>query len=173
MIQETKKLDITQRCLSSIWGIRNIESISCQAEGTAGGNVDRMEDRIFDVNQIEYGVFSLYVRLRKKQDGLQWLLSCIYGPTVHLNKEDFWIELDDLGNLIEGPWCVGGDFNEILYAMDRKGSTIVNAQSEQLHRWVSDFSLIDIPLTNLRHTWSNFQLNASFNKIDRIFVSKE
>lgn len=35
------------------------------------------------------------------------------------------------------------------------------------------FSLIDLPLTNLRHTWANFRPTASCSKIDRFFVSKE
>lgn len=68
---------------------------------------------------------------------------------------------------------MGGDFNQIPYSWDRKGSTRVNSHSKPFHRWVSDFSLIDIALTNLRHTWSSFRLNASFSKTDRYFVSKE
>lgn len=68
---------------------------------------------------------------------------------------------------------MGGDFNEILYASDRKGCTRLNAHSDRFHNWISDFSLLDWPMTNLRHTWSNFRINASCSKIDRIFVSKE
>lgn len=29
-------------------------------------------------------------------------------------KSDFWKKLNDIENLIDGPCCVGGDFNEIL-----------------------------------------------------------
>lgn len=78
-----------------------------------------------------------------------------------------------LGNLIDGPWCVGGDFNEILYSSDRKGSTRLNAHSDCVHNWVSDFSLTNLPLINQLHTWSNLRINASCSKIDRIFVSKD
>lgn len=59
------------------------------------------------------------------------------------------------------------------YSSDRKGTTKVNGNSARFHRWVSDFSLIDLPLTNLKHTWSNFRTNASCSKLDRIFVSKD
>lgn len=45
---------------------------------------------------------------------------------------------------------MGGDFNDFLYSSDRKGSYRMNAHSERFYNWVSDFSLIDIPLTNLR-----------------------
>lgn len=141
-------------CLSSILGIKNIDWISSSAEGTAGGMLIGWKTELFEINQIEYGGFSFSVRVRNKQDSSHWWLSCIYGPSIHSNKEDFWIELNDLGNLIDGLWCVGGDFNEILYSSDRKGTTTVNAHSAWFDRWVSDFSLIDHRLTNLRHTWS-------------------
>lgn len=108
-----------------------------------------------------FTIFSLSVKLRNKQEGFQWWLSCIYGPSLHSNKHDFWIDLNYLGNLIDGPWCVGRDFNEILFSSDKRGSTRMNAHSELFHNWVLGFSLVDLPLTNLRHTWSNFRINAS------------
>lgn len=50
----------------------------------------------------------------------RWI-TCIYGPSINLGKLDFWTELNDIGNLIDEPCCIGGDFNEILYPSDRKG----------------------------------------------------
>lgn len=68
---------------------------------------------LFKVNQIKYGIFSLSMKIRSNREDFQWWLSCIYGPSVYHYKNDFWIELNNLVNLIEGPWCAGGDF-EIL-----------------------------------------------------------
>lgn len=34
---------------------------------------------------------------------------------------------NNLGNLVEGAWCVGGDFNQILYKTERNGSTTSTA----------------------------------------------
>lgn len=44
-------------------------------------------------------------------------------------------------NWIDGPWCVGGDYIEMLYSVDRKCSSSMNAHSERFHNWVSDFFL--------------------------------
>lgn len=126
----------------------------------SGGYVSRVEGGFTWGSPIEYGIFSLCVKFGNKQEDSQWWLSCIYGPSVPSNKYDFWIDLTDLGNLIDSPWCVGSDFNEILYSADRKGSTRMNGHSKRFHNWVLDFSLIDLALTNLRHTWSNFRANA-------------
>lgn len=65
----------------------------------SGGYIDRVEEGIVDVTQTEYGAFSLSARVRNKPDSSQWWLSCIYGPSIHANKKDFWVELDSLDNL--------------------------------------------------------------------------
>lgn len=84
-----------------------------------------------------------------------------------------WTELDDLDNLIDGPWCIGGDFNEIHYSTNRNGNSRLNRHTQYFHEWISVFSLIDLPVRNLHQTWSNFRENASCGKIDRFFVSPE
>lgn len=80
-----------------------------------------------------FTIFSLSVKLRNKQEGFQWWLSCIYGPSLHSNKHEFSIDLNDLENLTDGRWCAGGDFNEILYSSDRKDSTSLNAHADRFH----------------------------------------
>lgn len=82
-------------------------------------------------------------------------------------------ELNDIGNLIDAPWCIGGDFNEILFSTDRNRTSARHHRSNSFHEWISDFSLIDLPLPNLQHTWSNFRAEASCSRLDRIFVTKE
>lgn len=84
---------------------------------------------------------------------------------------EFWTELKDLGNLLEGGWCIGGDFNEVLFTSDRSGRRRPNPHMETFKEWVSDFNLIDLTLQQGDHTWSNFRENPSFSKIDRLFVS--
>lgn len=49
--------------------------------------------------------------------------------TNEIGNEEFCIQLNDLGNLVEGAWCVGEDFNEILYSSERNG----------VDEWVSEW----------------------------------
>lgn len=85
---------------------------------------------------------------------------------------EFWIELNDLGNVIEGAWCVGGDFNEILYSGDMNMGAGSGTQMGNVHSWILDFALIDPPLQNIGYTWSNFRVNATWSRLDRLFVTK-
>lgn len=79
-----------------------------------------------------------------------------------------WPRQSNLRSLVCGRW-----FSEILFASDRKGVTTKNFQFECFHDWVSDIALIDLHLTNIKHTRSNFRVNTSCSKIDRVFVSKD
>lgn len=54
------------------------------------------------------------------------------------------MESDDLGNLIGGACCIGGDFNEVLYSEDRNGRKISNVERVKSHEWVTEVGLIDI-----------------------------
>lgn len=67
-------------------------------------------------------------------------------------KENFWVELNDLGNLSEGAWCIGGELNEVLYSEDQKGRRRSNAHRMNFHEWVNEFGLIDLPIHNIQFT---------------------
>lgn len=52
-------------------------------------------------------------------NGYEWWLSCIYGPPTNNGKKRILDEINDLGNLVDRSWCMGGDFNEVsLYRIE-------------------------------------------------------
>lgn len=59
--------------------------------------------------------------------------------------EEFWVELNELGDLTEGAWCIGGDFNEVLYSEDRNGRSS-NVQRMKFHEWVTELAFLIYPL---------------------------
>ena len=49
----------------------------------------------------------------------------VYGPVERSFKDLFWEELGSIRGLWNVPWCLGGDFNEILSPNERsKGGRI-------------------------------------------------
>lgn len=68
-------------------------------------------------------------------------------------------------------WCVGGDFNELLFSEDRNRPAASTSQMANFHAWVSAFNLSDLPLQYTHFTWSNFCSNAACSKLDRVFIS--
>lgn len=75
---------------------------------------------MFELKAGEFGLFFLCQTFRLHL-GQSWWISCIYGPSSNIGKDEVWIEHNDIGNLVDGAWCVGGDFNEFLYLLDRNG----------------------------------------------------
>lgn len=127
IFQETKKHSIDKLCFRSFWGGRNIDWVFSPADGAAGGMLIRWKTELFDIQATEQGIFSLSIKISNRDNWFSWWLSCIYGPSTNKDKEEFWIELNDLGNLGERAWCVGGDLNEILLRGKKQKLRIKNS----------------------------------------------
>lgn len=122
---------------------------------------------MFEVQAIEYGIFSLSVKLkieRKVRNGGY----LVYDPSAHSGNQ---IELNELGNLIWQTMVCGWWF-KILFSTYQKGSSRTNSQSKisTMALW---FSLSDLSLLKISHTWSNYRVTSSCSKIDRFFLSME
>ena len=54
------------------------------------------------------------------------MLSAVYAPAQERDKDDFWHHLNQLSTSISLPWCIIGDFNEMLCAYDKMGGAPLN-----------------------------------------------
>ena len=68
---------------------------------------------------LEIGLFSISCMFKMAEGGFLWTFSGVYGPIERKLKEVFWEELGSIRGWWEGPWCLGGDFNEILSPSER------------------------------------------------------
>lgn len=50
----------------------------------------------FDQLQVEYGIYSLSIKLKEKKDEKLWWINCIYDPSINSGKSNFWTELNDI-----------------------------------------------------------------------------
>lgn len=93
-------------------GGRNEEWIYTLSNGSAGGMLI-LEDRVIQTrSRRSWSLFTF-----RKTLGLQfgdYLVDFhVYMALLQNNgKEEFWIELNNLGNLIEGARCIGGEFKK-------------------------------------------------------------
>lgn len=69
-------------------------------------------------------------------------------------REAVWQELLGFGDSIEGPWCVGGDFNQVLYSHEKPGGALVNeATCASFTHCVNTYHLIDLGFYGQPFTW--------------------
>jgi len=65
----------------------------------------------------------------------------------------FWEELRLIKDQWSGPWCVGEDFNEILYPHERSLGLSPSNSIEEFHNFINCYTLVDLPLQEGDFTW--------------------
>jgi len=59
----------------------------------------------------------------EKSTAKQVLLSAVYAPANPQDKDAFWAYLKKVSDTIDLPWCLIGDFNEMLLSSEKIGGT--------------------------------------------------
>ena len=83
-----------------------------------------------------------------------WRITGYYGYPHGSRRIDAWNFLRHLSDRFAGPWCIFGDFNDILEASEKRGRTIrpqwlING----FWQAVLDVGLSDVPLDGYPFTW--------------------
>lgn len=85
-----------------------------------------------------------------------WFLTVVYGPTIPIFKPTFWDELRRIGDTVNGPWCMVGDFNVILEQREKIGGRPFTSGSQCLfRRFIDDAELLDMGYFGNPFTWNN------------------
>ena len=69
-----------------------------------------------------------------------------YGPFSREEKECLWEEIGAIRGLWEEPWCLGGDFNTILYQSERSRHGRITSAMRRFAQIIDDLGLVDFPL---------------------------
>ena len=97
------------------------------------------------------------------------IISGIYAPAQHSEKDPFWAHLRNLNDVIDLPWCLIGDFNELECPSDKKGGQLV--PPSRLVRLPSLLNIIQatsIPVNGCPFTWKKrIQGHLIYEKLDR------
>ncbi|XP_058776514.1 uncharacterized protein LOC131650817 [Vicia villosa] len=91
------------------------------------------------------------------QDGVKgdWRLTCYYGYPERARRRQAWALLRELHVMSTLPWCIIGDFNDLLSQNDKRG---LHPHPDWLcsgfQEVISDCNLTDIPLVGYPFTWT-------------------
>ncbi|GAU17164.1 hypothetical protein TSUD_177940 [Trifolium subterraneum] len=84
----------------------------------------------------------------------EWRLTCYYGFPERSRRRAAWDLLRELRNMSSIPWCIIGDFNDLLSQADKKGiHPHPNGLCMGFRQAVSDCDLTDIPIEGHQFTW--------------------
>jgi hypothetical protein len=112
--------------------------------------------------------------IKVEREGAVLYVVNVYSPCNISGKIRLWEELLSFKQQsAEGEWCVRGDFNAVLLASERYGSSAVGRQRERLlfNRFVEDMEVIDVPVLGKKFSWFSGD-GKSMSRIDRFLLSE-
>ncbi|XP_058777191.1 uncharacterized protein LOC131651549 [Vicia villosa] len=114
------------------------------------------------------GVYSL------KGDFLFWLTGIYAHNQLDLRRR-LWKNILNIHAKQTGPWCIIGDFNNVLTAQDRTGGKLVQVvEYADLENMMQITQLSEMDSVGDYYTWSNRQVAGTiYSRIDRALCNVE
>ena len=75
--------------------------------------------------------------------------------------------------LWEGPWCIGGDFNMVLYPNERNLECRLSHSMRRFSEVLNELGLRDLPLQGGPFTWRGGLNNQRMSRLDRFLVTAD
>lgn len=110
----------------------------------------------------------------KENSNLSWRLTCYYGFPERERRQEAWNFIRMLASKSQLPWCIIGDFNDILYSSDKKGRhTHPQNLMNGFRSAIEDCSLLEIDLTGGEFTWEKGKGSTDWvcERLDRAFAT--
>ncbi|GJR72968.1 RNA-directed DNA polymerase, eukaryota, reverse transcriptase zinc-binding domain protein [Tanacetum coccineum] len=105
----------------------------------------------------------------KNLDGGYFMIN-IYGPQDPSAKVILWNRIDDFMRQHNGAFVLFGDLNEVRYDYERLGSVFSQAEANTFNNFISNSSLIELPIGSQLFTWMNKE-GTRLNKLDQFLLS--
>ncbi|MCH79466.1 endonuclease/exonuclease/phosphatase family protein, partial [Trifolium medium] len=126
--------------------------LSVDVEGRSGGLSVMWKDNI-KCRVLNYSRNFINLVVEEKDEG-EWRLTCYYGYPERVKRRQAWDLLRELRDMSELPWCIIGDFNDLLSQEDKRGNhPHPNSLCNGFRSAVSDCDITDIHLTGYPYTW--------------------
>ncbi|KAF5449972.1 hypothetical protein F2P56_030362 [Juglans regia] len=118
-----------------------------------------------EVEILNYSQHHINAMVRSEEKKMSWLLSGFYGHPVVSKRKNTWDLLSLLNSASEMPWCVIGDFNEILCQTEKMGGRPrPETQMVDFRKALDDNRLFDLGWKGNKYTWSNKHMDSTFTK---------
>ncbi|KAK2665224.1 hypothetical protein Ddye_003798 [Dipteronia dyeriana] len=147
--------------------------VGLESIGSLGGLIVLWNDNLFKVvscisSQNCIILAGEVVSLKKTM-----VFSNVYAPNVEGDQKCLWNFIIKAQIALPGQWCIGGDFNAILFLSKRRKWIYSMSSMKNFNDFTLKTKVIDIPLHGGPFTWSNHKERASWARLDRFLLSPE
>ena len=118
----------------------------CSGRELLGGVIVLWNTNTVNLISSSSGEFSVTFLLQMRDGGPSWAFTGVYGPQARVDKLRMLEELGRVRDGWHGPWCLGGDFNEILHASERNTGVCSGNVKAEFRIFINQMALLDLPL---------------------------
>lgn len=167
LFQETKQKSITSDLIRSIWWNDKWEFMEVDALESAGGLLYIWNPNVFNLLQA-VGNRNFIILSGMLDCSFHCVIANVYGSNCTSERKLLWERLTNLRTFFSGPWCLGGDLNEVRYSAERHGCSSRDSNMRRLNKFIEDMELVDLPMLGRKFTWSNGQNGEKWSRIEVI-----
>lgn len=109
-----------------------------------------------------------------KDDNPSWRMTCFYGLPERTRRRESWELIKYLANKSNLPWCIIGDFNDMLYESEKKGRhKHPQFLLDGFRRTIEECELVELDLNGGRYTWEKSRGTREWvrERLDRAFAT--
>lgn len=116
---------------------------------------------------------SLFCLFEVSGKGKEWAFTDVYDRDNGVEMSLLWDYLEVCMNQYGDRWIIGDDFNMILRRGEQSRGGNFNGEVEEFKEVMDRLNLVDLPLLEVKWTWSSSKENPSWSRIDPFFISNE
>ena len=140
-ILETRSSGDRARSIAKKLGFSEVKVVD--AQGYSGGiwvlwNEDKMKIDVL-------GTTDQFIHLCWDNGSFKSFLAAVYASPNPVKRQSAWSDLKNISLTMNGPWCIGGDFNSTLTFQERRSiSKFGSFIDTYFSIWVTDLRLTDM-----------------------------
>ncbi|XP_075076994.1 uncharacterized protein LOC142163768 [Nicotiana tabacum] len=114
------------------------------------------------------------INISEEGGGNGLFVTAVYAKCTSTERRELWHSLERVNAMVNGPWCVGGDFNSILDTDEKlEGRPYRINKSIDFSNCMNNCELLDAGYVGVKFTWCNNRRPSKriWKRLDRIMIN--
>ncbi|XP_057453240.1 uncharacterized protein LOC130745118 [Lotus japonicus] len=94
------------------------------------------------------------ISLRFRSPSASWVCTGVYASPIPTQRHHLWEHLRQVEPLVQGPWAMIGDFNDIAVASEQRGGTFSPSRATAFVEGYESCGMMDLGSFGLTYTWN-------------------